>query len=26
VFYVWEDGTLEYQRFHGTHLVERTAL
>lgn len=26
VFYLWEDGTLEYHRFHDTHLVERTSL
>ncbi len=23
VFHVWDDGTVEYQRFHGTRLVER---
>jgi hypothetical protein len=26
VFHVWEDGTVEYQRFQGAHLVERWAL
>ena len=26
VFYIWDDGTLEYQRFHDTHLVERRSL
>ncbi len=26
VFHVWEDNTLEYQCFEGTHLVERRSL
>lgn len=26
VFHVWDDGTIEYQRFHGTRLVERCAV
>jgi len=26
VFHVWDDGTVEYQRFHGRRLVERSAL
>lgn len=24
VVHVWEDGTIEYMRFEGTHLVERS--
>ena len=26
VFYVWDDGTIEYQCFHGTRLTERRPL
>lgn len=26
VFHVWDNGTLEYRRFQGTHLVERLTL
>ena len=26
VFYVWDDGEIEYQRFHGTRLIERRPL
>lgn len=26
VYHVWEDGTVEYQCFHGTQLVERAAM
>jgi hypothetical protein len=25
-YHVWDDGTVEYQRFHGTRLVERRTL
>lgn len=26
VYHVWDDGTVEYQRFQGTRLVERSTL
>ena len=26
VLHIWDDGTAEYQQFHGTRLVERTSL
>lgn len=26
VFYVWDDGAIEYQYFHGTRLIERQPL
>jgi hypothetical protein len=26
VFHLWDDGTVEYRRFHGTQLVERWTL
>lgn len=26
VFHVWDDGTIEYQCFHGTRLIERRPL
>ena len=25
-FHVWDDGTIDYQRFHGTQLIERRPL
>lgn len=26
VFYIWENGTLEYQRYHDTQLIERNSV